>query len=125
MPNSCVKGKRGERAAAAYLTQLGFPARRGQQHKGGADSPDVICEGVNAHFEIKYGGKKYINFGATLDRALAKAESEAPRGKCPCVLWYQTGGIKRWALTMTGSQHYIGSEAIARALRPLTVTPTP
>jgi len=52
--NSKQKGKRGEREAAAFLTDEGFPARRGQQFAGGTDSPDVVCESLSGlHFEVK------------------------------------------------------------------------
>ena len=48
------KGKRGERELAARLTSEGFPATRGQQHRGGADSPDVIVPTLPMiHFEAK------------------------------------------------------------------------
>jgi len=51
--NSRDKGKRGEREWAEFLRSLGFAdARRGQQHRGGPDSPDVT--GVpGIHFEVK------------------------------------------------------------------------
>jgi Holliday junction resolvase len=52
--NSIEKGKAGERELSHFLHEHGFPARRGQQHSGGADSPDVICEGLDdIHFECK------------------------------------------------------------------------
>ena len=48
------KGKRGERELAALLTAEGFPATRGQQHRGGPDSPDVIVASLpGIHFEAK------------------------------------------------------------------------
>jgi Holliday junction resolvase len=47
------KGKRGERELARLLTLNGHPAHRGQQYSGGADSPDVICESLQFHFEVK------------------------------------------------------------------------
>jgi len=51
--NSRDKGKRGEREWAAYLTELGFDARRGVQYHGGPDSPD-ICGGIpGTHAEVK------------------------------------------------------------------------
>lgn len=55
MKNSCVKGKVGEREFAAVLREAGFAgAQRGQQHAGGADSPDVKCpELAHVHFEVK------------------------------------------------------------------------
>lgn len=47
------KGKAGEREFAALLREYGYAeARRGQQHSGGGDSPDVV--GVpGVHFECK------------------------------------------------------------------------
>lgn len=47
------KGKRGEREVAAILRAYGYDGKRGQQHKGGADSPDVVgLSGV--HIEVKF-----------------------------------------------------------------------
>jgi len=40
--NSRAKGAAGERELANYLKTRGFEAKRGQQFKGGADSPDVV-----------------------------------------------------------------------------------
>lgn len=55
MTNSCEKGKRGEREFANLLSDLGFDSRRGQQHAGGSDSPDVICEALPwVHWEVKF-----------------------------------------------------------------------
>ena len=54
MVDSREKGARGEREFAHFLTNAGFPAERGQQHKGGKDSPDVICESLpGIHWEVK------------------------------------------------------------------------
>jgi len=48
------KGKRGERELAAELQKLfGITARRGVQYHGGADSPDVISDFSEIHFEVK------------------------------------------------------------------------
>lgn len=48
------KGKRGELEVAHLLTEAGFKARRGQQFKGGGDSPDVVCEALPGyHIEVK------------------------------------------------------------------------
>ena len=48
------KGARGERELAAVLTAEGFDARRGAQHRGGPDSPDVRCPSLpGIHFEAK------------------------------------------------------------------------
>lgn len=53
MTNSRRKGAVGEREIAKYLREHGFTeARRGQQFKGGADSPDVV--GLKGfHVEVK------------------------------------------------------------------------
>lgn len=52
--NSRDKGKRGELELAAFLRDRGYTARRGQQFKGGAGSPDIICEELAGfHFECK------------------------------------------------------------------------
>lgn len=47
------KGKRGENEAAQFLREHGFTdSRRGQQYRGGPDSPDVF--GVpGLHIEVK------------------------------------------------------------------------
>jgi len=52
--NSRRKGKAGELELAHFLINHGFPARRGQQFKGGAGSPDVVCDSLpRIHFEAK------------------------------------------------------------------------
>ena len=51
--NSRDKGKRGELELSHFLTEHGFPARRGQQFSGSPDSPDVICKSLPFHFEVK------------------------------------------------------------------------
>lgn len=52
--NSRSKGKRGEREVAALLREHGIPARRGVQHEGGPNSPDIrhALDAV-VHFEVK------------------------------------------------------------------------
>ena len=50
--NSRRKGAAGEREIAKYLRDRGYDAHRGQQYKGGADSPDVT--GIPGfHIEVK------------------------------------------------------------------------
>jgi hypothetical protein len=52
--NSRAKGARGERAFAGYLRSHGLAAYRGQQFRGGNDSPDVACPDLpHIHFEVK------------------------------------------------------------------------
>lgn len=82
MTNSREKGKRIERAFASLLTAEGFPATRGQQHKGGPDSPDVNCPPLPwFHFEVK-GGKQL-----RLKDFMEQAVDEAPDGSLPVVAW--------------------------------------
>jgi Holliday junction resolvase len=55
MTNSRQKGKRGELALVHLLQDHGLVARRGQQFKGTADSPDVICDSLPwVHWECKW-----------------------------------------------------------------------
>lgn len=56
--NSRSKGARGERAFRDLLREQGFDAIRGQQFKGGTDSPDVNCHSLpSLHFEVKVGAQ--------------------------------------------------------------------
>ena len=76
--NSRQKGKRGELEAAAAFRAAGYEARRGQQFKGTADSPDVICS-VPFHVEVK------LRENLNLHRAIDQAVLEAPGNKTPVV----------------------------------------
>ncbi len=80
--NSRNKGKRGELEMAAFLRERGFDdARRGQQFKGGASSPDVV--GVpGIHIECKRVE------ALQLYPALAQARRDAgDAGAIPVVLY--------------------------------------
>ena len=80
--NSRSKGKRGELQLAAFLREHGFEAKRGVQHKGGADSPDVICDVLAAlgiHIECKH-----VEAG-NLYTWLEQATRDAGPGKTPLV----------------------------------------
>lgn len=50
--NSRNKGAEGERELARYLSEKGYPSRRGQQFSGGKDSPDVVSS-LPFHIECK------------------------------------------------------------------------
>lgn len=62
--NSRAKGKNGELELAKVLREHGYAgAKRGQQFKGGSDSPDVVVPGLEEfHFEAKRveAGNPYI-----------------------------------------------------------------
>lgn len=66
--NSKQKGAIGEREWAKFLTAHGFPAERGQQFKGGEDSPDVICRSLPIHWEVKRVQK--LNLYAAMQQAI-------------------------------------------------------
>lgn len=80
MVNSRSKGKRGELEWARMLRALGFDgARRGQQFKGGPDSPDVVDGIPGTHAEVK----RTESF--RLWDALHQAAAEANEGDVPYV----------------------------------------
>ena len=64
--NSRNKGANGEREAAEFLRAHGFEAKRGQQHAGGVDSPDVITD-LPFHVEVKRVEK--LNLESACDQA--------------------------------------------------------
>lgn len=73
------KGKRGEREVAALFRAHGFGAYRGQQYRGGGDSPDVIHSIPNVHVEVKFVE------ALSLYKALEKERAEADKHKVPVV----------------------------------------
>ena len=77
MTNSRRKGAVGEREIAKYLREHGFTeARRGQQFKGGADSPDVV--GLTGfHVEVKRVERLDLN--AAMEQSIRDCgENETP-----------------------------------------------
>ncbi len=79
------KGKRGERELAALLTSEGFPATRGQQHRGGPGSPDVLVSSLpGVHFEAKRTER------LSLYDAVDQAKRDAG-GRLPVVAHRQNG----------------------------------
>ena len=86
--NGCRKGKSGEREAAkAWSAAVGCAARRGQQHCGGAESPDVAHEVAGLHLEVKRTARSY-----SVQRALEQARSDAKAGAVPVALTRQDRG---------------------------------
>ena len=80
------KGKRGERECAAELAEVfgmayGVDVRRGVQHQGGPDSPDVVLDGVNVHVECKRVER--------LDLYGAMRQAEADAGSKDPVVWHR------------------------------------
>ena len=78
--NSKAKGKTGELELAHYLTDHGYPARRGQQFQGTPESPDIICESLDKiHFECKRTEK------AKLYDWMKQAQKDAGEKQIPVV----------------------------------------
>jgi Holliday junction resolvase len=93
--NSRSKGKRGELELAKYLRDAGYPnARRGQQFKGGTDSPDVVCPGLSEEFHIEC---KCVEAGNPYNW-LAQAQRDA-NGKVPVVAHKKSR--KEWVVILT------------------------
>lgn len=86
--NSRAKGAVAERELANWLKERGIPARRGQQFKGGTDSPDVVADLPGWHIE----SKRVENL--QLYPAMAQATKDAPKDSIPVVLHRRNG--KEW-----------------------------
>lgn len=72
--NSKRKGCVGERELAAVLQGFGYDTHRGQQFKGGADSPDVYgLPGI--HIECKRVEK--LNLENAMDQAIRDCEGKS------------------------------------------------
>ena len=75
--NSRQKGAAGERQWASYCREQGFDARRGQQFKGTADSPDVVSESMKAfHAEVKRVER--LDLQGAMDKAIMEAGDKIP-----------------------------------------------
>ena len=90
--NSRQKGKRGELAACELLRRFGFRAKRGQQHAGGAESPDVVHNIDGWHIEVKWVQALNVR------QAMAQAARDAGQDKTPCVLHKRNG--EGWLVTI-------------------------
>lgn len=92
--NGCRKGKAGEREAAhAWADAVGCVARRGQQHKGGAESPDVAHDVAGLHIEVKRTARSY-----SVQKAIEQARSDAKPGSVPVALMRQDRG--EWTVSV-------------------------
>lgn len=86
------KGKRGEREVAQILREHGYDAHRGQQYKGGADSPDVV--GLPGfHIEVKRTEQ------ARVYDFMEQAKAESAVDEIPIVIHRQNN--KEWVVFMT------------------------
>ncbi len=101
--NSRNKGKRGELLWRDELRANGYPARRGQQFAGSAESPDVICEQLDwIHFEVK--AVERLNVAVAMEQARRDSGKDfAPgdqgaTGKTPVVVHKRNR--RPWLVTM-------------------------
>jgi len=93
--NSRNKGASAERELAKKLTELGFLAERGQQKRGGADSPDVICPALKGfHIEAKITQACKMHSPAMLAQWDAQARRDSEGKSVPLV-------IHRWSRQTT------------------------
>ena len=88
--NSKQKGARAERDWAKTLRDAGFPARRGCQYAGGPDSPDVVCESLPFHWEVKHVEKLNIW------NAIEQCNEDAGEGETPVVVFKKNH--KNWQI---------------------------
>src|SRR5215510_11300606 len=91
--NSRLKGARAERELAAFLRERGVAARRGQQFRGGADSPDVVAELPGVHLECKRVEQ------LRLWEAVDQAKAQAAPGSMPTV-WHRSNR-RSWIVIMS------------------------
>lgn len=92
MANSRRKGKDGELELSHVLRDHGHDCRRGQQHKGGGDSPDVVgLDGV--HIECKRVERLNV------EEAMAQARRDSEgSGNLPVVMHRRN--YEAWKVTM-------------------------
>lgn len=86
------KGKRGEREVVALLRKHGFEARRGQQFRGGSDSPDIIHNMEGFYIEVKL--RQNLNLYDTIDVAMTEKKSHED------VLVFHRKNARPWLITM-------------------------
>lgn len=116
--NSRNKGATGEREFAALLREWGYDAKRGQQFKGGPESPDV--HGVpGVHFEVKR------TEGFQLYSAVDQARRDAA-GKAMPVVAHRCNANKGPRESCRGDWLFvIGADDFRRLLTLHTPPPTP
>lgn len=90
--NSKSKGKRGELEWVKVLQSHGFSAERGRQFKGGPDSPDVLSDAPNIHWEVKR--VQSLN----LYKAIEQAKHDAGPDQTPVVAHRKNH--EEWLITL-------------------------
>jgi Holliday junction resolvase len=95
--NSRSKGKRGELQLSAVFREHGYECRRGQQFRGGGDSPDVTGHGLPIHVECKFTERLSIY------DAIAQATRDA--GELMPVVFHRKKHAG-WLVTVTASDFF-------------------
>ncbi|WP_161883900.1 hypothetical protein [Deinococcus alpinitundrae] len=104
--NSRRKGADGEREFTRALTDAGFPATRGQQHAGGANSPDVRCEALAwIHFEVKRMADCKMFSPAQIKTWEAQARRDAGPDKLPVIAHRWNGQSTWWVRILPSNGH--------------------
>ncbi len=80
--NSRAKGVHGEKEVRDFLRDRGYAAKRGQQHEGGSDSPDVMHSIDWLHIEVKR------TESLSVYKAMEQACEDADGEKTPTV-WHR------------------------------------
>lgn len=97
--NSRQKGAAGEREFAHFVTEkTGWAARRGQQHSGSSDSPDVV---VDEWVDVFHGEVKRVQ-ALNLKNAYAQAQRDAGEGVMPIVFHRRNG--EQWMATLSADE---------------------
>ena len=105
MPNSRAKGIRGELELAAFFREHGIDARRGQQHAGGGDSPDVVHGLKGIHAEAKR--TEQLRLWEALDQAIRDAKP----GDVPTV-WHRSSR-RPWIVILRAEGHFASRTRIS------------
>lgn len=85
--NSRAKGQRAEREFRDLLRAEGWnDARRGQQFRGGVDSPDIVCPSLDG-FRIEVKHQERVN----LAQWMAQIERDAGAEKTPILAMRRNG----------------------------------
>ncbi len=90
--NSRAKGVKGEHEVRDLFRARGYVAKRGQQHEGGSDSPDVMHTIDWLHVEVKR--TEVLSIYKAMDQAI----SDAKEWQVPTV-WHRRNN-KNWLVIM-------------------------
>ena len=96
--NSRAKGVGGERECRDLFRSEGYVAKRGQQHEGGSDSPDVMHPIPWLHVEVKR--TEALSIYKAMDQAIDDAEDY----QTPTV-WHRKNG-KPWLVVMLAEDFF-------------------